>query len=320
MSKRQPPHSNAGISIFVVALCFACAIILAVMATVLRAPIQKAEQLDYAKQLLITAKILDPKGYFLMLPDQKGDATTYPDVPDFVPAVWDQAKGMLVQSSDEDKASPDEIYEVYEARLKPYVTDSAGKVQTFKQAGIDDPRGYIESNRVTGYATLPEKLFYEILPNYSTVDNPTGKDLQPAGFIIPVAGFGLWGPIYGYIALEPDADTVIGTTWVAPQETPGLGAEIQFPAWQSDFYGKKIFHESADGKTDFKSAPLGITVVKGKVSEVYGSNAARAASAVDGVSGATLTGDGVTAAYSASLEPYRAFLIEAHDKDTKGSS
>lgn len=286
-------------------LCFGCAMILAVMATVLRAPIQKAQALDYAKQMLITAKILEPKGYFLI--DEKELAQ------------WDSSKGMLVPSGGEVKALPDQIYAAYEARIKPFVTDVEGKVETFAEAGIDDPAAYIEANRVTGYASLPEKLIYEILPNYSTVDNPDGKGLQPAGYIIPISGFGLWGPIYGYLALQPDAETVIGTTWVAPQETPGLGAEIQFPNWQSEFPGKKIFRESPDGAINMESAPLGITVVKGKVSDLYGTTP-RAQSSVDGVSGATLTGDGVTAAYSDSLSPYRAFLIKAHDDNAKGKN
>lgn len=305
MSARKAPRSNVGISLFVVLLCLSCALILSVMASVLRAPIQRSEALDYIKQILITAKILNYSGYFEI---QEDGALT--------PAVWDASEGMLVASTAQEKATPDQLQEVYKARIRPYLVNAQGEITTFEKAGID-PSSYIQENRVTGYADLPEKLIYEVLPNYSTVKNPTGKGESAAAYILPVSGFGLWGPIYGYISLEPDGNTVLATTWVAPYETPGLGAEIQYPAWQSDFYGKVIFHESPDGTTDFKTAPIGITVVKGKVSDVYG-DSYLAKSAVDGVSGATLTGDGVTAGYSDSLTPYRPFLIEANQASKGG--
>jgi Na+-transporting NADH:ubiquinone oxidoreductase subunit C len=110
--------------------------------------------------------------------------------------------------------------------------------------------------------------------------------------VIPVNGFGLWDAIYGYLALDPNGDTVIGITWYDQKETPGLGANISETSWQSLFPGKVIFQESPDGSTDFKTAQLGITVVRGKVSEVYG-DSPKAKSAVDGMAGATLTGNGV---------------------------
>ena len=102
-------------------------------------------------------------------------------------------------------------------------------------------------------------------------------------------------------------------------ETPGLGANIQDASWQAQFVGKKIFLPAADGETDFAKAPLGIVVVKGKVSDVYG-DTARAETAVDGLSGATLTGNGVTNAFIDSLGPYRALLIELHKEESDGST
>jgi Na+-transporting NADH:ubiquinone oxidoreductase subunit C len=307
MSVRKPPESNLGISLFVTALCLACALVLSVMASVLQGPIERSDALNYIKQLLITAKVLNANGYFEI---QQGGA--------LVPAVWDADQGTLVQSTNQVKATPEQLNEVYNARIRAYLVDAQGQIKTFEQAGIDQA-SYITDNKVTGYADLDEKLFYAVLPNYSTVDNPTGKGETPAAYIFPVAGFGLWGPIYGYISLEPDGNTVLATTWVAPYETPGLGAEIQYPAWQKDFYGKVVFHESPDGSTNFDTAPIGITVVKGKVSDVYG-DSYQAKSAVDGVSGATLTGDGVTSAYSDSLSPYRSFLLEVQKASSSGKN
>jgi Na+-transporting NADH:ubiquinone oxidoreductase subunit C len=126
---------------------------------------------------------------------------------------------------------------------------------------------------------------------------------------------GLWDAIYGYLAIKNDGDTVIGISWYDQKETPGLGANIAEPEWQSQFPNKKIFQESPNGETDFKTAPLGITVVKGKVSEVLG-DSTKALSAVDGMAGATLTGNGVTNAYRDVLAAYRPFLLIVHEKNT----
>ena len=59
--------------------------------------------------------------------------------------------------------------------------------------------------------------------------------------VIPVTGMGLWGPVWGYIALEKDMDTVAGIIMAHKGETPGLGAEIATPKYQAQFVGKKIF-------------------------------------------------------------------------------
>lgn len=100
--------------------------------------------------------------------------------------------------------------------------------------------------------------------------------------ILPVYGYGLWSTMYGYVALEADANTVVGLRFHQHGETPGLGGEIDNPKWQRLWRGKKIFDAGAD--------PL-IEVVKGSVPIT---NDGRDAYQVDGISGATLTGRGVT--------------------------
>ena len=59
--------------------------------------------------------------------------------------------------------------------------------------------------------------------------------------VLPVTGTGLWGPVWGYVALEKDMNTVAGIVLDHKGETPGLGAEIATPKFQSYFVGKKIF-------------------------------------------------------------------------------
>ena len=97
-------------------------------------------------------------------------------------------------------------------------------------------------------------------------------------YIIPLRGKGLWGPIWGFISLEDDLNSVFGAVFDHKGETPGLGAEINKPMFQDPFAGKTIF----EGE-EFTS----IKVIKGgaEQGDMHG---------VDGVSGGTITSDGVS--------------------------
>jgi Na+-transporting NADH:ubiquinone oxidoreductase subunit C len=59
-------------------------------------------------------------------------------------------------------------------------------------------------------------------------------------------GTGLWGPIWGYVSMNDDMNTIYGATFAHQGETPGLGAEIATPGFQQQFKGKKIFDESGN--------------------------------------------------------------------------
>ena len=95
--------------------------------------------------------------------------------------------------------------------------------------------------------------------------------------ILPVHGNGLWSMMYAFVAVETDGNTVSGITYYQQGETPGLGGEIENPNWRAQFEGKKLF--------DDNNQPA-IRVVKGGATpgDIHG---------VDGLSGATLTGNGV---------------------------
>ncbi len=112
-------------------------------------------------------------------------------------------------------------------------------------------------------------------------------------YIIPLYGAGLWGPIWGYVSFNSDGSTIYGAYFAHESETPGLGAEIEKPAFSSQFEGKQVFK---DGKF------LPIEVVKGGVAPADG------ADYVDGISGGTITSKGVSSMLSNCLEPYQAFL------------
>ncbi|MGP8306071.1 Na(+)-translocating NADH-quinone reductase subunit C [Vibrio sp. YIC-376] len=95
--------------------------------------------------------------------------------------------------------------------------------------------------------------------------------------ILPIHGNGLWSMMYAFIAVETDGNTVSGITYYEQGETPGLGGEVENPGWRAQFVGKKLFDEN------HKPA---IKIVKGGAPQ--GSE-----HGVDGLSGATLTSNGV---------------------------
>jgi len=113
-------------------------------------------------------------------------------------------------------------------------------------------------------------------------------------YVFSLFGSGLWGPIWGYISLKADRNTVYGVHFSHKEETPGLGSEIADRPFQVQFQGKEIFREGV-----FKS----IAVVKPGRS-VEGMDF------VDGISGGTITSQGVHAMLLNNLEWYKEFLIK----------
>lgn len=113
-------------------------------------------------------------------------------------------------------------------------------------------------------------------------------------YILPVRGTGLWGPLWGYVALQDDYSTIYGVVFDHKGETPGLGAEISTPAFQQQFAGKQIF----DGTT-FTS----IQVVKGGGTQGKPHE-------VDAISGGTITSKGLEDMLRETLSNYQNFFKE----------
>ncbi len=110
-------------------------------------------------------------------------------------------------------------------------------------------------------------------------------------YVFPVYGAGLWGAIWGYVALNSDKDTVYGVYFSHASETPGLGAEIASAAFQGQFPGKKTIENG--------EVALGV-VKNGKVE--------KAEYQVDGISGGTITSVGVNDMLKHCLTEYKSFL------------
>ena len=112
-------------------------------------------------------------------------------------------------------------------------------------------------------------------------------------YVVPVYGVGLWGAIWGYVALNEDKDTVYGTYFSHASETPGLGAEIATDWFQQEFVGKKTLVVD--------SVPRSV-VKHGKVE--------KADYQVDGISGGTITSVGVDTMLKKCLKEYVKFLTK----------
>ena len=119
-------------------------------------------------------------------------------------------------------------------------------------------------------------------------------------YIIPLSGSGLWGPIWGYISVENDGNTVYGAYFAHQGETPGLGAEIEKPQFQEQFQGKHFF---IDG--NFTSIAV----------EKTGQKPQNGADYVDAVSGGTITSKGVQTMLQKCVKPYAKFLESLNSKN-----
>ena len=107
------------------------------------------------------------------------------------------------------------------------------------------------------------------------------KDGKLDQIVLPIRGKGLWSTMYGYLALDSDKETVRGITFYEHGETPGLGGEIENVQWQKSWVGKHVY----DGNGD-----LTLKVIKGMVDL----KRPDAEYQIDGISGATITANGVT--------------------------
>ena len=174
----------------------------------------------------------------------------------------------------------EDIQNMYDKNISEIIINSTGEV--------------IEDNNVSSEDT------YKI---YQSRDGS-----KVTGYAIPIAGKGLWGTMYGYFAIEPDASTAKGITFYKHKETPGLGAEVDKEWFKNNFIGKKFIDDS--GKL------VSIEVIKGFVSDKDPDSKYK----VDGISGATITGTGLTTFLKADLEKYEPYFSRVRNSNQNESS
>lgn len=182
----------------------------------------------------------------------------------------------------------DQVQGIFDSKITQEVVNMDGTVLTAQQV-IDAgyPGGKAEDVDMKKEKKKPEAE--RILPIY-TYTKDDGSKL----YILSVRGNGLWDEIWGNIALQSDKNTIAGVAFDHQGETPGLGAEIKDnPAWAAQFEGKTIYNESGDF--------VSIDVKKGGGTK-------NLPHAVDGITGATITADGVDEMLDRGLQYYEPFL------------
>ena len=192
-------------------------------------------------------------------------------------AILAAVKDYLPGGKSIDELSGDEILSLFDEQVQDLIVDAAGKVVA------EDGGENIEVAKV--WKEAPEK---RQLPVYIY------KHPEHTCYIFPMRGKGLWDDIWGNIALGPDLNEVVGVAFDHKAETPGLGAEIKDnPKFAEQFAGKKIFDEQGQF----------VSIVLKK-----GGAAPNDEHAVDAVTGATLTSDGVTAMLKDALSWYLPYI------------
>ncbi len=176
--------------------------------------------------------------------------------------------------------SESEIASIFETNIRQTVidletgelNDAIDPVSFDQQAAAADPEvSRLAPDNPAKVRRLPDQaLVFEVV-----------QDDERKALILPIEGYGLWGTLYGYLALAPDTRTIVGITFYQHKETPGLGGEVDNPRWKALWPGRLAFNE--------RWQPA-ITVKKGIAGppdqDPY---------QVDGLSGATITSRGVTA-------------------------
>lgn len=217
----------------------------------------------------------------------------------------DRQKNMLIAAGfvkpDEQK-SPDDLRKLFEEQVTESVVDTttgevvAGKgpkdIADLNKAAlkaVKDAHGDKEQERVamTRYREV-------------AIGKENGKVVA---YILPVSGKGLWSTIKGFLALENDLDHVRGVTFYEHGETPGLGGECENPAWCAQWQGKTIL--------DDKGNLVAVAVKKGKVNPSVPDDKAHK---VDGLSGATLTSNGITRFVKSDLDAFAKYLSSLRGK------
>ncbi len=199
--------------------------------------------------------------------------------------LYDRQKNIMLAAGLLAEADPRprrEIEAIYAARFTEHVVDlTTGQFVDDRYKPADLP----------GIKNPTERA------RYREVFEARDEQGKSSAWVLPVSGKGLWSILYGFLALDAKGATVKGITFYKHGETPGLGGEVDNPKWKANWIGKSIY--------DAKGLIYGVRVKKGKVDPAV---AVEKQHYVDGISGATITGTGVTAFVKKDLDTFKPFL------------
>lgn len=202
--------------------------------------------------------------------------------------------------------------------LKPFQQEN---IEVDRKKNILKSIGLVEEGRAYGFDAI-KSMYAENITSVQVDDQGRIVDAGHAGgaglpiylytrggaieaYVLPIDSRGLWGRIYGYLALESDGATVSGFTVYQHSETPGLGGEIEKSWFQDNFKGKRI----VDHAGNFVSIGIAKPGATAAMSE------AGKANHVDGISGATLTGRFLSAGLKEILVEYEPVSLRLRSKE-----
>lgn len=179
----------------------------------------------------------------------------------------------------DDKVTHTEIHERFQA-VEPVVVDLETDepvedvdVSTYDQhAALKDP--------TLSEPAPPNNAGIKRLPNRALVYQVRDDSGEVQMLVLPIEGLGLWGTLFGFLALDADTTTIRGLAYYQHKETPGLGGEVDNPNWRALWTGRHAYDESWEPKVE---------VIKGAAGPP-----AEDPYRVDGLSGATITSRSVT--------------------------
>ncbi len=230
-------ESITNIFIVAVAVCLVCSIVVSTAAVALK-PAQDANKaLDRKRNILLAAGLIDA--------GQSGDAA-------IVNRLFEQFEVRVVDLTEgayTDRFPDPEEFDQLRAAKNPALSRPLTEEQDIATLG-----------RVENFATV-----------YIKRDASGGIDT----LVLPVRGYGLWGTLYGYLALKGDLETIAGLGFYEQKETPGLGGEVDNPKWKQQWVGVDAFDSQGN---------VAVKLVKSRTGSSH---------EVDALSGASLTTRGV---------------------------
>ena len=204
-------------------------------------------------------------------------------------AILSAVEGPLGQ--DVDNLSDEEIQQIFDQQVEQTVLNMDGEEAAMS---VIESRGYkgVKAEHIDMAKEKKRPEQQRLRPLF--IFNQDGEKY----YIVSVRGSGLWDEIWGNVALEDDFETIAGVSFDHKAETPGLGAEIKDnPAFPAQFVGKKIYDRDGDYTA--------VKVVKGGARDDWNE--------VDGISGATITADGVEEMLYRGIGYYRPYFNKVKD-------
>jgi Na+-transporting NADH:ubiquinone oxidoreductase subunit C len=213
----------------------------------------------------------------------------------------DTKKKILGSVTDLKGTKGNEILDLYNQSIASSVIDINGNPIEKDDKGADLKAEDV--NIAKNFKKDAEERQYPVF-----VYHAPGKPEAVEAYILPVFGKGLWGPIYGFVALDTDLNTIKGISLDHDKETPGLGARITGVDVQERYIGKKIFDDSG--------SLVSVSMLKGE----NNSAASLDEHHIDGMSGATITGNGVNDMLLNYLSYYQKFIEKKGGSASKVAS